>query len=100
MNRVYISAPIAHYDLKEREQYFQEVEDRLKNKGYEVINPMKNGISQDEHWTVHMKRDIELLLRCDSIYMGIDWFKSKGCKLEFDVATSCGLEVIGYDSKE
>lgn len=34
-----------------------------------------------------------VLTDCDGILMLRGWEQSKGAKLEFDVATSCGLEV-------
>ena len=48
----------------------------------------------------HMKRDIELLMTCDYIYMMFLWTHSKGCKVEFDVATSIGLPVLFEQSGE
>lgn len=91
--KIYISLPIAHYDLEERRIYAQMVEDALSAFYETVVNPLKNGIPAAADWRVHMKRDIQLLLGCDAIYMAKDWECSKGCKLEHDVATSCGLEV-------
>lgn len=91
--RIYISLPISHYDLDERKAYAQKIEDMLQLK-YEVVNPFKNGIADEEDWRVHMKKDIELLLTCDSIFMCREFEKSKGCKLELDVATTCGMEVL------
>lgn len=41
-----------------------------------------------------MRADIALLLGCDCIYMLRGWELSKGAKLELDVASSCGLEVM------
>ena len=40
-----------------------------------------------------MRADIHILTDCDGILMLRGWEQSKGAKLEFDVATSCGLEV-------
>lgn len=40
-----------------------------------------------------MRADIHVLTDCDGILMLRGWEQSKGAKLEFDVATSCGLEV-------
>lgn len=91
--RVYISLPIAHYDLKERREYAQRVEDMLGH-FYDTVNPLRNGVSEDADWKVHMRKDIQDLLTCDAIFMCNGWEMSKGCKLEFDVATSCGLEVL------
>lgn len=91
--RVYVSLPIAHYDLNERKEYAQRVEDMLSH-FYSVVNPLKNGIPEDADWKVHMRKDIQDLLTCDAIFMCNGWEMSNGCKLEFDVATSCGLEVL------
>lgn len=91
--RVYISLPIAHYDLEERKEYAQRVEDMLSH-FYSVVNPLKNGLPEDADWKVHMRKDIQDLLTCDAIFMCNGWETSVGCKLEFDVATSCGLEVL------
>ena len=92
--RIYISLPIAHYDLEERKKFAQEVEESLLHFYDMVVNPLKNGIPATADWRVHMRRDIQLLLQCDAIYMCRDWEGSKGCKLEHDVATSCGLDVV------
>lgn len=96
--KIYISLPISHYDLEERKRYAQRVEDAL-SAFYEVINPLKNGIPVTEDWRVHMKKDLEDLLTYDVIFLCKDWEKSKGCKLEFDVATTCDIEPFYEDVK-
>lgn len=92
--RVYISGAIAHHDLEERKETFREAERFLALKGFDPVNPFKNGLPDDAHWRKHMRADIALLLGCDSIYMLRGWELSKGAKLELDVASSCGLEVM------
>lgn len=94
--RVYISGAIAGHDIEERKIAFANVEDMLQRLGYEPVNPFNNGIPAEEHWRVHMHADIKLLLDCDFIYMMKGWEMSKGCKLEHDVATSCGITVLAY----
>lgn len=89
--KIYISGAIAHYDLAERKAAFKSAEARLLSAGYSPINPFNNGLPQPGDWRQHMRVDIGLLLQCDYIYMLKDWWLSKGCKLELDVATSCGL---------
>lgn len=96
IKRIYISLPISHYDIEERRKYAQKVEDALRMFYPEVVNPLKNGIPAEKHWSVHMKKDICDLLTCDAIYMCEGWQWSHGCKLEHDVATSCGL-IVKYD---
>lgn len=98
IKRIYISLPISHYDLEERKRYAQRVEDFL-SASYEVVNPLKNGIPEDADWRVHMKKDLQDLLTCDKIFMCKGFEGSKGCKLELDVASTCGLGVI-YEQSE
>lgn len=95
--KVYISGAIAHYDLEERRQAFGQAERFLSLKGYSPVNPFKNGLPEDAHWREHMRADIALLLDCDFIYMLHGWELSKGAKLELDVASSCGIQVLFED---
>lgn len=92
--RVYISGPIAHYDLQERMATFKAAERHIRAAGYHPVNPFDNGLPQSAPWRDHMKADIKLLLDCQYIYMLPDWELSKGCKLELDVASSCGIKVL------
>ena len=81
--KIYISGAIAHYDPEERRRAFDDAERYLKN-----------GLPPEAHWRQHMRADIALLLDCDCIYMLAGWELSKGAKLELDVASSCGIEVM------
>lgn len=92
--KVYISGAIAHYDLEERRRAFDDAERFLSLKGFEPVNPFKNGLPDEAHWRLHMRADIGLLLECDYIYMLSGWELSKGAKLELDVASSCGIGVL------
>lgn len=97
MEKIYISGAIEHLDLEERKKTFKSAQMFLENMGCEVINPFDNGLPDDAGWRQHMKVDIKNLLNCDYICMLHGWEKSKGAKLEFDVATSCGIEVNYFD---
>ena len=92
--KVYISGAIAHYDLGERKAAFADAEKVLKRMGFDPVSPFKNGLPDEAHWRLHMRADIALLLECDYIYMLTGWELSKGAKLELDVASSCGIEVL------
>ena len=95
--KVYISGAIEHLDLEERKKAFQTAELILSENGFEPINPFNNGIDVNADWREHMRVDIKNLLDCDYILMLKGWELSKGCKLEFDVATSCGIKVFNFD---
>lgn len=92
--RVYISGPIAGFDIKERKLAFLKVQHMLESLGYSTANPFNNGVPDEYHWREHMRADIAMLLGCDAIYMMPGWELSKGCKLELDVASSCGIRVM------
>lgn len=92
--RIYISGPIDHHDINERKSAFSDAQLALEREGFEPVNPFNNGLPETAHWRQHMKADLQLLLTCGYIYMLRGWEQSKGAKLEFDVATSCGLTVI------
>lgn len=94
--RVYISGPIAHYDLEERKIAFKNAKKKLRKMGYLPVNPMDNGLPQPGDWRDHMRADIANLLRCQYIYFLPEWQYSKGCRLELDVAMSCGLKVLKF----
>ena len=95
--KVYISGAIEHLEIEGRKKAFKEAERILLSDGYEPINPFNNGVNVDADWREHMKVDIKNLLDCDYILMLEGWELSKGCKLEFDVATSCGIKVLQFN---
>ena len=92
--KAYISGAIAHHDLCERKAAFAQAEKALERAGLIPVNPFRNGLPDDAAWTEHLKADIGLLLGCDYIYMLRGWELSKGAKLELDVASSCGIQVL------
>ncbi len=94
--RVYISGPIAHYDLNERRAVFDQAKRMLRRQGYLPVNPMDNGLPQPGNWQEHMRLDIANLLRCQYVFFLPDWQFSKGCRVEFEVAMSCGLKVLHF----
>lgn len=83
--------------MEECRARFKEVQQKLEEKEYEVFNPMENGLPFDADTHDHMHRDLAELTREDKpynlIYMMRRWVHSKGCKVEFDVATAMGLRV-------
>ena len=91
--KVYLSLPISGYDINERRETALRKQAQLESMGYEVMNPLCNGLPADAGTHAHMKRDFEMLLQCDVIYFMERWLHSGGCKVEFDVATAIGLDV-------
>ncbi len=91
--KIYISGAIAHLDIDERKKVFGDTAKWLELKGFEAVNPFNNPLADDDDWHEHMRYDIGSLLDCDGVYMLKGWEQSKGCKLELDVASSCGIPV-------
>lgn len=94
MKKVYISGAIAGGDIVERKAAFAAGAEAMRGVGLEAVNPFNNGLPAEASWREHMRADIAMLLGCDYIYMLDGWEKSKGAKLELDVASSCGIEVM------
>lgn len=97
--KVYISGPISGHNYEERKKDFSRVKAMLEEQGYEVFNPMENGLPQSSSTADHMRADIRALLECDQIYMMRRWNHSAGCQTELLVALSIGLKVA-FEFKE
>lgn len=61
---------------------------------------MENGLPPEATTHEHMRRDIELLMTCDYIYLMKRWTHSKGCMVELEVATAIGLKVMFEEASE
>lgn len=94
----YLSGPISGKDLIERRKTFMSAKMMLEAAGYNVVNPMENGLPKESTTAQHMKRDIQLLTECDTVFMMDGWNHSHGCYTEFMVATAIGCEII-FESK-
>ncbi len=92
--KIYISGPISGREREDYETAFCRAQARLEALGFEVFNPLYNGLEPESPTHAHMRRDIEELLDCDRIYMLRQWAHSKGCMVELMVATSIGLPVM------
>lgn len=93
MSKIYVSGPISGYDYSERKQTFLFVQKELEKKGYEVFNPMFNGLPKGASTHEHMRVDFKMLCECDEILMLPKWNHSAGCSQEFAVAVAIGCNV-------
>lgn len=93
MKKIYLSLPISGYDYTERKLLSQQVQRELEKMGYEVFNPMFNGLPKDASTNEHMRVDFKMLCECDEIIMLPKWNHSAGCTQEFNVAVAIGCEV-------
>ena len=98
--RVYIAGPMSGYP-KFNYPAFNEAERRLREAGYEPVNPalpyqinedgsdFAEGVTYRECISVA----IHLLLACDGVALLPGWELSKGAQLEHHVATVLGFDV-------
>ncbi len=68
----------------------------LWNKGYVPICPHLNSFLMDEEDTDEMflSGDLEILKRCDCIFMLANWQNSHGARAELRFARELGIEVM------
>lgn len=94
--KYYISGKITGLPPSEYIARFSKAEADLTAKGYEVVNPLRNGLPSGAQWQEQMKADIRLLLDCNAIYLLANWEQSIGATLEYDIANGLGL-IIEYE---
>ncbi len=92
--RIYISGPISGHDLEERKEAFAQAAEALSLAGWMPVNPFEKGVPDDAPRELHMKKDIELLLKCDGILLLRGWKESNGARAEYVVAKSIGLRIL------
>lgn len=90
---IYISGGISGRPPQEYNAHFASAAAMLEAQGYEVINPLYNGLPEDVAWHQHMRANIRLLTYCHEIYMLAGWERSTGASAEHALATALGLAV-------
>lgn len=76
---------------------FREAERRLRRGGVRALNPVRHE-KDGKEWDYYLRRDLRKLTRCAAIVLLPDWHRSRGARLEKQVAESLGLFVIAYES--
>ena len=97
MMKVYISIPITGQDISTQRKIASAVANVLAAFGHEPRNPFGNGLPEDAPRHEHMRKDLQMLLRCNAIILCPGWEHSEGCLLECSVAKQCGMAITYAD---
>ena len=102
MKKIYISLPMANCEDTVAKRYndaLEYINNSLKDE-YEIHGPTNiedflNGKKVREHeYSWYIGRDIEELLKCDTIFMCSHWNRSCGCRCELATAKIYDKEII------
>ena len=103
--RIYISGPMSGLTRKEYLRNFRDAEKELRAKGYtRIVNPIRVWVCRWPWlyrlvgYRLTLWYDIQLLKRCDAIYLMNGWYDSKGASREYFVAWRYGLEIYRQDN--
>ena len=91
---VYLSGPMTGLPDYNRPA-FNSVAEELRSQGMSVFNPADIGPKENimpRAW--YMRRDIEGLLKSDSVYVLPEWEKSEGAKLEVAIAKQLEMPIV------
>ena len=88
--KVYLSGKITG-DTNYREK-FSSMTDELLFYGYTVFNPavLPDGFEYEDY----MSLDLQMLSKCDAIFLLRDWKNSSGAKREYEEANRLGLKIL------
>ena len=93
MKKVYISGRVSGLPYEEVKAKFEAAALHLRYENYEPIIPLVDG-AKDSEWVRLIQRSMDLLSKCDGIYMIDGWNRSFGAQIEYLVATKLGLFII------
>ena len=100
MAKIYISGPISGIDRAVYLANFAKAEERLKARGYEVLNPTRLPpsrwlwIYKVFGYRLTLLYDLWNLMRCDGITMLAGWEQSRGARLEKATADIFNIQII------
>ena len=93
--KIYIAGKITGLPLDEARKNFAEAEQKLKLMGYETVNPMAlERYHPDKEWIDYMIESLELLRKCDGIYLMDNYILSRGAQIERLAAISMNKNII------
>lgn len=102
MKKYFISQPMndkTDEEIKETRALIQEkVVEMFPDDEWEVIDSFFEGAPHEAKPLWFLGKSIQCLSQADVIVMAKDWYKYRGCKAEWYIATRYGIDVIYMDT--
>ena len=93
--KIYIAGQITGLPIEKARQNFEVAEYLLKIKGYDIVNPMAiERYHPDKEWIDYMIESLEILRKCDGIYLMDNYILSRGAQIERLAAISMNKKII------
>lgn len=102
--KVMICQPMNGLTDEEIEKTKLEATKELSSLGYEVVNTFFNG-SEECEWAdkqknipvAYLSLSIAKMSEVDAVYFCKGWSKTRGCKVERQVAENYGYKILGFE---
>ena len=93
MTRFYVSGPMSGYPEHNASQ-FKLTAKMLRERGYEVCNPIEFDETPGIAWSDYLRKDIRALMDCKGVITLPGWQESRGASLEVHIAHALGMTVL------
>lgn len=92
--KIYIAGKVTGLPQQEVVDKFAKAQKVIEEMGFEVINPIVVVNDFNTPWNVAMKMCLTALFDCSGIVMLPCWEDSKGARIEKELASSLGFELL------
>lgn len=95
MTRWYLSGGMSGYPDHNKPQ-FEIAAQMLRERGYEICNPIEFDESPGLPWSDYLRKDIRALMGCGGVITLPGWHESRGASLEVHIAHALGMQVLPF----
>lgn len=92
--KAYISGKTTGLSAELINNKFEIAECFLLSNGIIPVNPRKNGLNETHSKKEHYRKNIELLLSSDRIFVLENWIDSKQSMIEMRISEECGMPIM------